>query len=87
MLSGLLNSQQAIRVNIHIMRAFVRLRQVFASNKEFANKLNELEKKCDGKFKKYDKEIQLIFQAIKQLISPPKKPQREIGFHMTNESA
>jgi hypothetical protein len=86
MLSGILNSQQAIWVNIHIMRAFVRFRQVLASNKELADKLNELEKKCDGKFERYDKEIQLIFQAIKQLISPPKKTKREIRFHMKNES-
>jgi len=64
MLSGVLRSPRAIRVNIAIMRAFVRLRQIMHLNQELAAKLNELERKLG----KHDGEIQLIFKVIKQLI-------------------
>ena len=60
MLSGILNSERAIRVNIEIMRAFVRLRQMLASNAQLARKLDALEKKYDAQFK-------LVFDAIRQL--------------------
>jgi len=60
MLSGILNSERAIRVNIEIMRAFVRLRQILASNAQLARKLDALEKKYDAQFK-------LVFDAIRQL--------------------
>jgi hypothetical protein len=77
MLSGVLRSPRAIQVNIAIMRAFVRLRQIMHLNRELAAKLNELERKLG----KHDEEIQLIFKVIKQLMSPPpEKPQRRIGF-------
>jgi len=77
MLSGVLRSPRAIQVNIAIMRAFVRLRQIMHLKRELAAKLNELERKLG----KHDEEIQLIFKVIKQLMSPPpEKPQRRIGF-------
>ncbi|NWF52847.1 MAG: ORF6N domain-containing protein, partial [Nitrospirae bacterium] len=64
MLSSVLNSDRAIKVNIEIMRAFVRLRQLLASNKELARRLDELEKKYDAQFK-------AVFDAIRQLMIPP----------------
>jgi len=73
MLSSVLNSERAIAVNIEIMRAFVRLREMVASHKELAKKLQELEKKYDAQFK-------VVFDAIHALLEPPKKPKRRIGF-------
>ena len=77
MLSSVLNSKRAIQVNIAIMRAFVKLRQILSTHKELAHKLNELERKTE----KHDMEIQGIFEAIRQLMAPPpEKPRRIIGF-------
>jgi len=75
MLSSVLNSERAVAVNIGIMRAFVKLRQMLSSNAELARKLESLEKKYDAQFK-------VVFDAIRQLMSPPAKPKREIGFHV-----
>jgi hypothetical protein len=77
MLSSVLNSPRAIRVNIAIMRVFVRLREILSTHKELAHKLHLLETRID----KHDHQIQSIFDAINQLISPPEKPNRRIGFH------
>jgi phage regulator Rha-like protein len=76
MLSSVLNSKRAIKVNIEIMRAFVRLREILSTHKELAHKLTELERKIG----KHDKEIKVIFEAIHQLMMPPEKPKRKIGF-------
>jgi hypothetical protein len=75
MLSSVLNSERAIKVNIEIMRAFVRLRQILASNKKLAKRLDELEKKYDAQFK-------LVFDAIRQLMATPEPepPKKRIGF-------
>ena len=73
MLSSVLNSKRAVRVNVEIMRAFVRLRQMLASNAELARKLDALEKKYDTQFK-------VVFDAIRQLMIPPEKNKRKIGF-------
>ena len=78
MLSTVLNSPRAIAVNIEIMRAFVRLRLILASNKELARRLDELEAKTDAKFK-------AVFEAIRQLMAPPEKPKRPIGFITPDE--
>jgi hypothetical protein len=76
MLSSVLRSERAVLVNIEIMRTFVRLRQMLASNVELARKLNTLEKKYDTQFK-------VIFDAIRQLMQPlPSKPKSQIGFHV-----
>ena len=77
MLSGVLRSPKAIKVNIAIMRAFIRLRQIISSNKELAFRLEQLEKRTD----KNDKEIQSIIAAIHQLIVQEEKPKRRMGFH------
>ncbi|UCD86113.1 MAG: ORF6N domain-containing protein [Deltaproteobacteria bacterium] len=73
MLSSVLRSQRAIQVNIEIMRAFVRLRRILASHKDLARRLDELEKKYDTQFK-------VVFDAIRQLMVPPQKSSRKIGF-------
>jgi hypothetical protein len=78
MLSSVLNSDQAIDVNIAIMRAFVQLRKIIASNEELARKLKELEKRLE----KHDEDIGLIFEAIRELMTPPDKPTKKIGFEV-----
>jgi hypothetical protein len=75
MLSSVLNSDRAVQVNIGIMRAFVRLRQLLSSNAELARKLDAMEQKYDAPFK-------IVFAAIRQLMSPPEPKRREIGFHV-----
>jgi len=77
MLSSFLYSTRAIEVNIAIMRAFVKLRQTLGTNRERARKFSELEN-CVGKT---DEEIAAIAEAILQLLVPPVKPRREIGFY------
>ena len=75
MLSSVLRSPRAVAVNIEIMRAFVRLRQMLFSHAELARKVNALEQKYDGQFK-------IVFDALRQLMQPPAaKPKRPIGFH------
>jgi hypothetical protein len=73
MLSSVLNSERAIEVNIHIMRAFVRLREMITSHKDLAKRLDDLEKKYDAQFR-------VVFDAIRGLMKPPEKPKRKIGF-------
>jgi len=78
MLSSVLNSERAVQVNIAIMRAFVKLRQILSMNKELAYKLAELERKIE----RHDEDIQAIFDAIRKLMAPPAvKPKPQIGFH------
>jgi hypothetical protein len=76
MLSSVLNSRRAIAVNIEIMRAFVRLRALLASNSALARKLNELE----HKLKNHDEAITAILSAIRELMDPPEPKRRPIGF-------
>jgi hypothetical protein len=73
MLSSILKSRRAIQVNIEIMRAFVRLRQILASHADLARKLEALEKKYDAQFK-------VVFDAIRELMKPPESKKRPIGF-------
>ena len=73
MLSSVLNSECAIIVNIEIMRAFVKLRQLLASNTELARRLDELESK-------YDKQFKIVFDAIRYLMATPVPSRKEIGF-------
>ncbi|HSA59292.1 MAG TPA: ORF6N domain-containing protein [bacterium] len=73
MLSSVLNSERAIEVNVEIMRAFVRLRQLLSSNKELSRRLDELEKKYDHQFK-------VVFDAIREMMTPPPSGRRKIGF-------
>ncbi|HCN78866.1 MAG TPA: DNA-binding protein [Verrucomicrobiales bacterium] len=75
MLSSVLRSDRAVQVNIAIVRAFVRLRQMLSTNAELARKLEAMEKKYDGQFK-------VVFDALRQLMAPPPAgSKKEIGFH------
>ncbi|HET6516335.1 MAG TPA: ORF6N domain-containing protein [Thermodesulfovibrionales bacterium] len=73
MLSSVLNSQRAIHVNIQIMRTFARLREMLMTHKDLKQKIEEMEKKYDYQFK-------IVFDAIRQLLEPPEKPKKRIGF-------
>ena len=73
MLSSVLNSDRAIRVNIQIMRAFVKLREIIASHKDLAKRLDELKNK-------YDEQFKVVFDAIRELMTPPEPKRRRIGF-------
>jgi hypothetical protein len=75
MLSSVLRSPRAVRVNVEIMRAFVRLRRMLASNAELGRRLDELEKKYDAQFK-------VVFDAIRALMAPPRAQRRPIGFRV-----
>lgn len=79
MLSGVLNSKRAVEVNIAIMRAFVRLRQILSANKELAAKLEKMERKLG----EHDEQFRVVFDAIRQLMAPPPSAgkRRRIGFH------
>ena len=81
MLSSVLSSERAIAVNIEIMRAFVRLRNLLASNKELAKRFTELEQRLERKLESHDRAIAGILDAIRQLMTPqPPPPKRRIGF-------
>ena len=73
MLSSVLRSERAIQVNVEIMRTFVRLRAILATHADLARKLAKLEKKYDAQFR-------VVFDAIRELMGPPSKPTRPIGF-------
>ena len=80
MLSSVLWSKRAIQVNIEIMRTFVRLRQMLASNAHLARKLAELERKYDAQFK-------VVFDAIRELMAPADPKKRKIGFLVEEKAA
>ena len=80
MLSSVLNSTRAVQVNIAIMRTFVQMRKFLQSSEALAKKLDELEKKTKKKFASQQKQISLIFEAIKELMAEKEKPKRKIGF-------
>ncbi len=73
MLSSVLHSKRAIKVNIAIMRAFVKLRELLLTNKELSQQLQEMEAK-------YDKQFKIVFEVLQQLMEKPDKPRKEIGF-------
>lgn len=73
MLSSVLRSERAVQVNIAIMRAFVKLREILAPHRDLARRLDEMEKKYDARFR-------VVFDAIRELMRPPARPRRRIGF-------
>lgn len=77
MLSSVLNSERDIQVNILIMRAFTKLRLILLTHKELAVKIESLEKR----YAEHNQTIKEIFEAIRQLMAPPEKPKRRIGFY------
>ena len=83
MLSSVLNSERAVEINIEIMRAFVRLREMILSNKDLARKLDALERKLQS----HDIHIRSLFEAIRQLMAPPEPKKRKIGFLVEEKPA
>lgn len=77
MLSSVLRGKRAALMNIAIMRAFVRLREMLSTNRELAHKMSELERRLG----RHDEDIQSLFDAIRELMDPPSKPRRQIGFN------
>ena len=73
MLSSVLNSKRAVQVNIQIMRTFTKLREIISANKDLSRRLDELEKKYDARFR-------VVFDAIRELTTPPEPKHRRIGF-------
>ncbi len=82
MLASVLNSSVAIEASVRVVRAFVNLREMLATNKELAQKFAELEQRLDG----HDQALGNLFAAIRQLLAPPATPKPEIGFHMREEA-
>ncbi len=82
MLSSVLRSKRAVQVNIAIMRAFVKLREILSTHKELAHKLAELERKIE----RHDEEIKTIFDAIRQLMATPEPKKKKIGFVVRERS-
>ena len=80
MLSSVLRSERAVQVNIEIMRAFVRLRELMATHKDLVRRLNEMEKK-------YDAQLRVVFDAIRELMTPPESKKRKIGFLVRERAA
>jgi len=80
MLSTVLRSKRAVRLNIEIMRAFVGMRRMLTSNEELARKLAALERKYDARFK-------VVFDAIRELMTPPTPRRRKIGFLVEEKAA
>ncbi|OGU73050.1 MAG: hypothetical protein A2V93_07260 [Ignavibacteria bacterium RBG_16_34_14] len=76
MLASVLNSKRAIETSLLVVRAFVRLREILSTHKELASKLKELELRIET----HDEQIMAIFEAINQLLTPPEKPIKKIGF-------
>jgi len=83
MLASVLNSPVAVEASVRVVRAFVRLREMLASNRELAQKLAELETKFEG----HDDAIRSLFEAIRQLLASPEPKRRRIGFHVREKRA
>lgn len=77
MAASVLNNHRAIEVSVYVVRAFVELREMLRTHKELARKLAELGKRIEG----HDEEIIVLFEAIRQLMEPPEKTSKRIGFH------
>ena len=73
MAANVLNSKRAVQASVQVVRAFIKLRQMLTSNAELARKLSDLERK-------YDSEFRVVFDAIRQLMMPPERPRKQIGF-------
>ena len=82
MLSGVLRSKRAVAVNIAIMRAFVELRRAATSYAAIEKRLEELERETRTKFGQQDEQLGQIFKALRQLISPPPRRKRQVGFRL-----
>ena len=84
MLASVLNSPVALEASIRVIRAFIHLREMLASNRELAVKFAELERRLNG----HDQAIKTLFDAIRELLNPavPEEPRRQIGFHIKEQA-
>jgi hypothetical protein len=80
MAASVLNSQRAIDVSVYVVRAFIKLRIMLSANKDLSNRLDELERKYDGQFK-------VVFDAIRELMTPPQLKRKKIGFKLKEKKA
>lgn len=80
MVASVLNTARAIEISIFVVKAFVKLREMIISNKELARRLDDLEKKYDGQFR-------VVFEAIRQLMTPSETSKRKIGFQLKDKQA
>lgn len=85
MLSGVLRSERAIAVNIEIMRAFAELRRAASSYAAIEKRLEELERETGAKLGQHDEQLRQIFKSLRQLISPPPRPKRRVGFRLPED--
>lgn len=85
MLSGVLRSDRAIAVNIEIMRAFVELRRVAGSFDELQKRLDQMELDIGARLSEHDEQLRQIFEALRQLIAPPEKSRRQVGFRVRDD--
>jgi len=83
MVASVLNSERAIQVSVFVVRAFIRLREMVSTHRELSRRLAELEKRLES----HDEQIQMILKAIKQLMAPPEKPTKRIGFQIREKRA
>ena len=81
MLSGVLNSEVAIRVHIQIIRVFAKMKEMLLTHKDILLQLEKIEKKLSG----HDEDLQLVFKYLKQLLNPPQQSRPTIGFKRSNE--
>jgi hypothetical protein len=81
MLSSVLNSERAIKVNIQIMRIYTKMREMLLTNQDILLKLEQLERKVDD----HDQAIRVIFEYLKQLLNPPQEPRPRVGFRRSDE--
>ena len=85
MVANVLNSVVAVQASIQIVRVFVRTRELVSAHKDLVDKIEKLEHKLEAGLGKQDREIQILFEAIRRLMQPPNPPRRRIGFKVGNE--
>jgi hypothetical protein len=87
MLSGVLRSDRAITVNIEIMRAFVELRRIASSYAALNERLAQIEREMGERLDDHDEQLDQIFKTLHQLIAPPPRPKRPVGFRLPEDDS
>lgn len=87
MAASILNTPTAVKVSVYVVRAFIKLRELLSSHAELSQKLQELESRVEARLDSHDEQIGALIEAIRELMSPPEKPQRRIGFRTRERRA
>lgn len=87
MAATILRSPEAVAVSVYVVRAFIKLRELLSSHAELSQKLQELESRVEARLDSHDEQIGALIEAIRELMSPPEKPQRRIGFRTRERRA